>query len=63
MAYYFSIQRVHQAPVACVEAWAAVRGRGLVWETESVSVTRDTLAICARTAPTATSERSALMKA
>lgn len=63
MAYFFSIQSVHQAQAECVEAWVAVRGRGLVWETESVSVTRDTLAICARTALTATSERSALMKA
>lgn len=44
-------------------AWAAVRGRGLVWVMESVSVTPDTPAICARTAPMATSERSALMKA
>lgn len=63
IAYFFAIQSVHQALAVCVAAWVAVRGRGLVWAMESVSVTPDTPAICARTAPTATSERSALMKA
>lgn len=63
MAYFFPTQSVHQALAVCVAAWAAARGRGLVWAMESVSVTPDTPAICARTAPTATSERSALMKA
>lgn len=46
-----------------MEAWVAARGRGLVWEMESVSVTPDTLAICARTALMATSERNTLMTA
>lgn len=63
MANFLLLQSVHQAPVGCVEAWGAARGRGLVWEMESVSATPDTLAICARTALMATSERSALMTA
>lgn len=49
--------------MVCVEAWAVVRGRGLVWEMESVSVTPDTLVICARTVLMDTSERKVLMTA
>lgn len=46
-----------------MEAWVAVKGRGLVWEMASVSATPDTLAICARTVLMATSERNGLMTA
>lgn len=42
-----------------MEVLAAVRGRGLAWEMESVSVILDTLAICARTVLMATTERKA----
>lgn len=57
------MQSVHPVPVVCVEAWAAVRGRGRAWEMESVSVILDIQAICARAVLMATSERKAPMTA
>lgn len=46
-----------------MEVLAAVRGRGLAWEMENVSVILDTLATCARTVLMATTERKPLMTA
>lgn len=46
-----------------MEVLAAVKGRGLAWEMESVSVIPDTPAVCARAVLMATTERKALTTA
>lgn len=53
------MQSVHLDLEVCVEVWVDVRGRALAWEMASVSVIRDTRAICATAVLTATTERRA----
>lgn len=57
------MQSAHLDLEVCVEVWVDVRGRALVWEMASVSVIRDTRAICAIAVLTATIERRAPMSA